>query len=149
MKNYSRFYKCVYFKIQELVDPETYASMGENAWSLFDTTLLSTLDRIRDRYKVPITINNWNNKIPNPFKYRGFRPASYTAGAPLSMHRVGKAIDFDVAGMKAEQVRKDILANPEHLDFMFISRIEMAVNWCHIDVANVPTRIQTFSKVAA
>ena len=91
MKPYNRFYKCSNFKIQELVDPETYDSQGENAWSLFDTILLSTLDRIRDRYKVPVTVNNWHLKVPNPFRYRGFRPPNCTEGAPMSMHRFGKA----------------------------------------------------------
>lgn len=146
MKPYNRFYKCLYFKIQELVDPVTYELMGENSWSLFDTTLLSTLDRLRDRYKVPITINNWHNKPPNPFKYRGFRPSDCDVGAKRSMHRVGKAVDFDVYGMTAEQVRRDLLANQEHLDIMFINRIETGVSWVHIDFANVPTRIQTFSE---
>ncbi len=145
MKPYNRFYKCLYFKIQELVDPVTYESMGENAWSLFDTTLLSTLDRLRDRYKVPITINNWANKVPNPFKYRGFRPSDCEVGAKLSAHRRGQAVDFDVYGMDAEKVRADLLANQEHIDIMFITRIETGVTWVHIDVANVPTRIQTFS----
>lgn len=142
MTPYSRFYKCTYFVIQELVDPETYAALGESAWSLFDTTLLSTMDRLRDRYKVPITINNWHKGAVNPFKSRGFRHPDSTVGAKLSAHKRGQAIDFDVYGMSAEKVRADIKANQEHLDIMFINQVELGVNWVHISTANVPNRIQ-------
>lgn len=143
MKPTNRFYKCVHFKIQELVDPATYEAMGENAWSLFDPYLLSTMDRIRQRYNVPVTINNWHRG--GPFKDRGFRSSDSKTGAKLSAHRRGQAFDFDVDGKTADEVRKDILDNKEHIDFMFINRIEIGVSWVHIDLANVPTRIQTFS----
>lgn len=143
MKPTNRFYKCIHFKIQELVDPETYKLLGENAWSLFDPYLLSTMDRIRQRYNVPVTVNNWHTG--GPFKDRGFRSSDSKTGAKFSAHRTGKAFDFDVEGKTADEVRKDILDNKEHIDFMFINRIEIGVPWVHIDLANVPTRIQTFS----
>jgi hypothetical protein len=145
LKPYDRFYKCLYFKIQELVDQETYKALGDSAWSLFDTTLLSTMDRLRDRYKVPITINNWHRGAVNPFKDRGFRHPNNKTGAPLSAHKRGQAIDFDVYGMDAEKVRKDIMDHQEHLDCMFVTRIEKDVNWVHIETTNQPTRIQLFS----
>lgn len=140
---YSRFYKCVHFDIRELVDPVTYELMGENAWSLFDPLLLSTMDRIRERYKVPVKINDWHTG--GQFKDRGFRSSESTTGSKLSAHRRGQAMDFDITGLTAEFVRKDILANQEHIDFMFVTRIELGVTWVHIDTVNVPTRIQTFS----
>lgn len=143
MTPYTKFYRSAHFELAELCDPVTLTALGEAAWGLFDPYLLSTMDRIRERYKVPITVNNW--KTGGPFKFRGFRPSNCPEGAPLSGHRRGQCIDFDVQGKTAEEVRADILANPDHIDFMFITRIEAGVNWCHIGVENVPNRIQVFS----
>lgn len=147
MTPYNRFYKCVHFELHELVDPVTLKTLGDACWSLFDPYLLSTMDRIRERYGVVIISNNW--KLNGPYKFRGFRPSDCKEGAELSSHRRGTACDFDVYGKTAEEVRRDILDNKEHIDFMFINRIELGVSWVHIDVINVPTRIQTFSKAVA
>jgi len=140
MTPYTRFYKPMFFAIQELCDPETYKTLGEAAWMLFDPLLLSTLDRIRNRYGKPIVINDWVSG--GKFKYRGFRPSNCTEGSPLSAHRRGQAIDFDVKGMTAEEVRQDIKKNQEHIDFMLINQVELAVNWVHISTANIRNRIQ-------
>lgn len=137
---YSRFYMCTHFNIVELVDPETYKTLGESAWSLFDPYLLSTMDRIRGRYKAAVTVNNWNSG--GQFAFRGFRPAGYQGGAMLSAHRRGQAFDFDIAGMTAQQVRDDIKKNMEHIDFQFITVVETDVNWVHIETSNVPNRIK-------
>lgn len=139
MKPYSRFYSPLHFKLQEVCDPDTFKTLGESAWMLFDPYLLSTLDRIRVRYGKPVTINTWADG--GTFKYRGFRPSACTEGAPLSAHRRGQACDMDIQGMTAEEVRQDIKKNMEHMDFMFINQVELNVTWLHISVANVPNRI--------
>ena len=140
MKPTQRFYKCTNFELYELVDKDTLLTLGERAWMLFDPLLLGTLDRIRGRYGKPITINNWHSM--GPFQFRGFRPSSCIEGAKLSSHRRGQAVDFDVQGMSADEVRADIKANPDHMDFMMITQVELNVNWVHISTANVPNRIQ-------
>lgn len=142
IKPYNRFYKCINVDIRQLVDPVTYETLGERCWGLFDDRLLSTIDRLQNRYNHQMVINTWHKKSPNPFRYRGFRPSDCTVGAKLSGHRRGQAIDFDVIGMTAEQVRKDIKENQEHIDFMFVTEVELDVNWCHISVSNVPDRIR-------
>jgi hypothetical protein len=142
LKPYDRFYKCLHVDIRQLVDPETFATLGDRCWGLFDDKLLSTIDRLQNRYNHQMVINTWHKKAPNPFRYRGFRSSDCTVGAKLSSHRRGQAIDFDVVGMTAEQVRKDIRDNIENLDIMFITQVENNVNWVHISTANVPNRIQ-------
>lgn len=142
MTPYSKFYKCLHFNLDELVDPDTLKTLGDAAWGLFDSHLLSTLDRIRERYGKPMTVNNW--KTGGKFKYRGFRPSDCQEGAKLSSHRRGQAVDFDVKGLTAEEVRADILANPEHLDFMFVTRIEAGTSWAHVETTNQPNRIVVF-----
>ena len=144
IKPYNRFYTCINIDLRQIVDPETYAYLGERCWGLFDDRLLSTIDRLQNRYNHQMVINNWHKKVPNPFKYRGFRPSDCTVGAKLSSHRRGQAIDFDVIGMTAEQVRKDIKENQEHLDIMFVSRVENGTNWVHIETTNYPNRIVFF-----
>jgi len=95
------------------------------------------------RFNVPVTVNNW--VTGGPFKSRGFRHPLSTVGSPLSAHKRGQGIDFDVQGMTADQVRAVILAEKEHIDFMFITRMEIGIAWVHIDIANVPNRIQLFT----
>ncbi len=137
------FYKCVHFKIQELVDKETFQALGESAWMLFDRNLLGAMDRIRERYDVEITVNNW--ATGGPFSQRGFRSSDSTTGAKLSGHRRGQNLDFDVKGKTADWVRKDILDNKDHIDFMLITRMEVGISWVHIGVENVPGRILLFN----
>src|SRR4051812_17727107 len=98
MLPFDRFYKCVHFTIEELVDPDTFKTLGQDAWRLFDPLLLATLDRIRERYGRAVTVNNWASTPPGPFRFRGFRPSDCTEGAKLSGHRRGQCIDFDVQG---------------------------------------------------
>jgi len=143
MQPYTRFYTPIHFKPYELVDSVTLTKFGDNVWRLFDPLLLSTIDRIRERYNAPMTINNWS--AGGPFSFRGFRPSDCTEGAPYSGHRRGQCVDFDVKGMTSEQVRQDILKNPDHIDFMFINAIEAGTNWCHISTENVANRIMVFN----
>lgn len=134
------FYKPVHFELQELVDPVTFGTYGDRAWQFLDSRLLANMDRIRNRYGREIRVNDWH--LPGgKFSYRGFRPCSYKGGAPLSQHRFGRAFDFDVKGMTAEEVRADIRANPNNFDFSCITAVEMEVNWVHVDCRNALDRI--------
>lgn len=135
----SSYYAPHFFSIEEFLPPETVGAFGSRAWQFMDSRLLACMDRIRNRYKVPITINNW--KTGGPFQYRGFRPPACTEGAPLSQHRFGRACDFDVQGMTAEEVREDIKANPQHLDFNQLMAVELGTNWVHVDVRCIPDPI--------
>lgn len=121
------------FRLKELVPPDIYDKLGNEAWSLFDDKLIETIDFIRDALGRPITINNWMwNKKDNAMTLRGYRPKDCAIGAVNSAHKTGEAIDFDVQGMKAFEVRTwlklhaDILPHP--------IRVEDDVNWVHLDV---------------
>jgi hypothetical protein len=97
---------------------------------------------IRKNLGKPITINNWywNGK----FSQRGlrtnvqqmFKNAFIRHVLYLSAHVLGRAVDFDVQGMKAQEVREWIVAN-EHL-FPYKIRLEETINgkpitWVHLD----------------
>lgn len=63
------------------------------------------------------------------------------SGIYLSAHCLGKALDFDVKGMKAEDVRKWIINHNYFFDFKI--RLENEKNgeqigWVHIDTIDDP-----------
>jgi hypothetical protein len=136
-------FKPKYFKIQELVDPDTLTRYGEDyCWkTFFDKRLLIQIDLLREYFGKPITINNWNEG--GEFKYRGFRQSNCTVGATNSQHRFGRAVDFDVQGLTADEVRKEICKFKYLPSFKFISRMEDLVTWVHIDCANT-TELELF-----
>ena len=133
--------KSKYFKIQELVSKKVYDRYGENAWMFIDTKLIKVLDLLREHFNKPITVNNW--LWGGNLQQRGLRANKDELVANkkdyyISQHCLGKAVDFNVKGLSAQEVYDEILRNIEK--FYLISRIENIKDtptWVHIDVANV------------
>ena len=132
-----------YFDIQEFVNKATYTKYGINAWQFLCPRLLHTLLIIRKGLGKPITINNWHQG--GKFSQRGLRTniGQIVKGKTLkgmmylSAHVMGKAVDFDVKGYKAEDVRDWISLNAEKLPYKV--RLEQNMKgkpttWCHMDV---------------
>ena len=111
------------------MDKETYELLGDNAINLFNEGLLKDLDNLREYFNKKMTINNWY--WGGVLSQRGFRSLKSETGGLGSQHRQGNAIDFDVEGFTAEQVRKYIIEN-KHL-YPSISRMESNVGWVHCD----------------
>jgi len=122
-------YKPIHFKIHELVPPSLINIDEDRLWELFSEDLLIVIDRLRESLAKPITINNWKSK--GQFSLRGFRPAGTAVGAKNSPHKKGLAVDFDVKGMSAQEVR-DYIKNHQKM-FPEITRMEDKVTWVHID----------------
>lgn len=128
-----------YFKIQELVGEETYNKHKDNAWFVFDTNLLHCLLILRTNIDKPFTINNWYKG--GRFSQRGLRDNTQSIlknkkRLYLSGHVLGKAFDFDVKGMTAEEVRDWIKENEDLLPCKV--RLEhrkdgVPINWVHLD----------------
>ena len=138
-------YQPVHFKIQELVDPETYAAQGEDSISVLKRPIIAALDFIRETLGKRITVNNWHSG--GPFSQRGYRPPDSTVGPGHDAHRDGNAFDFDVEDMTAQEVRDWIQENKDLEGLAPIFRMESDVNWCHIDGRdNGFPRIHLFSK---
>lgn len=121
-----------YFSIEELVCKHIYEKWRNNAWQFLDTHYLHALLVIRkDILKSPMVCNH------NSATQRGVRcnkcdlvknkPSVY-----MSSHILGKAGDFTVEGMTAEQARQKIKSNAHLLPCNV--RIEGGVSWLHIDV---------------
>lgn len=130
------FYQPKYFKAYELVPADIFNSLEEwRIWLLFDPRILWTIDRIRELYGKPMTVNNW--KSGGPFSLRGWRPSSVdlVKGVLVDQHKYGRAIDFDIAGVPASSFVSDVLSRPAANEFQYITGLEIA-SWNHIDCRN-------------
>lgn len=122
-----------YFTIKELVCNHTYQRWGERSWQFLSTDYLHTLLIIRrDILKSPMICNNYNSKTYQ----RGLRCnkcdlVQSKSNVYLSSHILGKAGDFTVNGMSAEDARTLIKANSHLLPYNI--RLEDDVSWLHID----------------
>ena len=127
--------------IRELVDPETFRTLGPAAWSLIDPRLHATLNQLKARYGWTIIVNTWFMKnwqrFGEKWTYRCFRPSGVGVGKPNGAHYKGMGVDFDAYGpnglmIPADLVRKQILSDIEF--FPHIRCMETGINWVHIDV---------------
>lgn len=124
-----------YFDIVELVCPHTYNKWKERSWQFLDTEFLHNLLILRrDIIKQPMYCNNWDKQ--GQFSQRGLRCnicqiVKDKKDVYLSAHVLGKAGDFDVKSMTAEQARNLILDHQDMLPYPF--RLEGKVNWLHFD----------------
>jgi hypothetical protein len=131
------YYKTKHFDLKEFFDDSTYKKLaGSNVLSgLIDDRILITMDNIREYFDTQVYINNWMHG--KSFRFRGFRPSWCDVGSQHSQHRYGRAVDFDVVGIPAEEVRKEILVNQKKEEFKYITAMEYGTNWVHIDCRNI------------
>lgn len=136
------------FKLEELVCPHVFAKYGTVAWSFFDPRLLETVDFLRHRLNKPIVINNWHKN--GSFSQRGlrctncelFRKAINEGSLYASPHMFGQAVDFDVLGFTAEEVREVIISGQAALPYPI--RLEAGVSWVHLDVRATDQKVYLF-----
>lgn len=120
-----------FFDVDELVCNHTFLKWGEASWQFLNTDYLHTLLIIRrDILQAPMTCNY------SLMRQRGLRcnmcPLVQEKGTVyLSSHLLGKAGDFTVKGMTAEEARQKIRQNAHLLPYPI--RIEDGVTWLHID----------------
>lgn len=123
-----------YFYIQEFVPEEIYTRFGEKSIWFVDKRIILLADFIRNRFKKPMTVNNWHNG--GTFNYRGFRPRSYEIGGELSQHRFGRGIDFNIESITSEEIYNDIKSNNDiylKAGATTIEDISFTPTWNHID----------------
>lgn len=132
-----------YFYISELVCAHTYARFGEQSWQFLDDKLLESILFLREQiFCVAMTVNT------SSLKQRGLRcnlcdtvqTNTKKNQQYLSAHILGKAIDFDVKGLSAEQARQKIRAAQSSMPYNF--RLEKGVNWVHYDVLDLNNGIK-------
>lgn len=128
-----------YFCIEEFVDKTVFDKYGEAAWKFIDQSIIDCILVIREGLGKPMTINNW--KWGGSFSQRGLRHnmsslVKNKTRLYLSAHIFGKAVDFDVEGMTAVEVREWIAANADKFPCKIRLERNMKgnpISWVHLD----------------
>ena len=120
-----------YFKVKELVCPHTYQRSGENAWQFLSTCYLETLLVIREQILADPMYCNTSNLNQRGLRCNLCPIVANKQSLYLSAHILGKAGDFTVRGLTAEEARNKIIQNAHLLPYPI--RMEKNVTWLHID----------------
>lgn len=125
-----------FFVLEELLPQSTFESLARSGkqargWMAFDVRILAALDALRAHFG-PLVANDWHTG--GAFHARGLRVPGMPDYSLMSQHSFGRAVDLVSKNFSAEEMRAEILRNPE--TFSGISRIEMGVSWLHIDAGN-------------
>ncbi len=122
-----------YFKTQEVVSESTYNTRGERSLQLVDSRIQTFLDNLREALGRPITCNDW--LWGGKFQWRGLRTSESEDFSQWSQHTFGRAIDFTVKGMTAQEVRDWIIQNRDLWWVKPITFLEEGkfVTWVHCD----------------
>ncbi|HHT9146881.1 MAG TPA: hypothetical protein ACFYD4_14600 [Candidatus Wunengus sp. YC61] len=144
----------LYFRLEELVSPDTFETLGEKAWLLFNSQALLALEELREFFDAPFMVNNWH--LGGRFRHRGHRTPQEAIDlkSPHSSHAFMKvdgvwipkcnAFDCDIKGYTAEEARRKIIANKDNPLLKRIMRVEGKKNWLHFDLSPVPQEKRIF-----
>ena len=121
-----------FFQIRELVCEHTHSKWGERSWQFLDTAFLHNLLVIRrDILQAPMVCNH-GTQLQRGLRCNRCGLVSQTDAVYLSSHVLGKAGDFTVQGMTAQEARSRIRNSANLLPYPL--RMEGGVTWLHIDV---------------
>lgn len=139
------------FTLPEIVCPHVYKQLGDKAWRLFDPRLFAVINQLRGWIGKPFYVNNWSEG--GNLDERGFRciqcdtvrQAIKENRLYVSAHMTGQAVDFNVEGMTAAEIRSYIISRKR--DLAHPIRLELDVPWVHIDTRpNDYNKIEFFTK---
>lgn len=135
-----------YFQIRELVCEHTHSEWGERAWQFLDTNYLACLLVIRrDILQQPMTCNH-DEATQRGLRCNLCQIVKDKDKLYLSSHVLGKAGDFTVKGLTAQEARSRIRNNAHLLPCPI--RMESGVSWLHFDVLpqfGITTKVYEFS----
>lgn len=121
-----------FFQIRELVCEHTHSKWGERAWQFLDTAFLHNLLVIRrDILQAPMVCNH-GSQLQRGLRCNRCGLVAQKDAVYLSSHVLGKAGDFTVQGMTAQEARSRIRNSANLLPYPL--RMEGGVTWLHIDV---------------
>lgn len=121
-----------FFQIRELVCEHTHSKWGERSWQFLDTAYLHNLLVIRrDILQAPMVCNH-GSQLQRGLRCNRCGLVAQKDAVYLSSHVLGKAGDFTVQGMTAQEARSRIRNSANLLPYPL--RMEGGVTWLHIDV---------------
>lgn len=121
-----------YFQIRELVCRHTYSQWGERSWQFLDTDYLECLLIIRRDILKRAMVCNTNTQNQRGLRCNLCQIVKDKDKLYISSHILGKAGDFTVEGMTAQEARSMIRNNAHLLPCPI--RMEGGVSWLHFDV---------------
>jgi len=125
--------KSKYFKVHEFVPEHMYKRYGEKAWRFIQPGLIRIYDTLKERFpNGTITINNYaygGNRY-----WSGLRTPESPYYSETSIHSFGGGGDSKFSAYAEEDVRQDIIDNPEI--YPDVKGIEMGISWLHVDTRN-------------
>lgn len=120
-----------FFQVRELVCSHVFSKWGERSWQFLSTDYLHNLLVIRrDILQMPMVCNH------DGAEQRGLRcnmckMVKEKKAAYLSSHILGRAGDFSVQGLTAQEARSRIRTMQNLLPYPL--RMEGGISWLHID----------------
>lgn len=121
-----------YFQVSELVCEHIHSKWGERSWQFLSTDYLHNLLVIRrDILQMPMTCNH-SGANQRGMRCNRCKTVQEKTSVYLSSHILGKAGDFTIKGMTAEEARTKIKQNERLLPCRI--RMEANVTWLHFDV---------------
>jgi len=133
------YYRPENFQLYELYPKDIFEKgMSEpngeqKLWQMWDDRILYTIQHLRNRFG-SMVCNTWY--WGGNSQYRGWRPFDCPEGEKFSIHKAWKAVDLISKNFTATDIRSQILADPFHEDFKYITCVEMNVSWLHVDTRN-------------
>jgi uncharacterized protein YcbK (DUF882 family) len=127
-----------HFQLQELVPQAAFTEMGEKAIELLHPDLIDSIEKLRVQLAVPLRVNNWNSG--GTFQNRGWRPRNSKVGAKKSLHKEGKAVDFDSPGLPMIELFKLVWNNRDWIvkntAFRIIESFTATPGWVHLAIGD-------------
>ena len=117
-----------YFEISELINPEILKILSlEAAWLLIPQHVRYGLDRLRELYGEPITINDGD------YVDSGIRTQNCSTGATYSAHKCNRGlIAFDLKCADQNKLRNIIEDNFADLHIKEVENYDKTLGWTHV-----------------
>lgn len=120
-----------FFQVRELVCSHVFSKWGERSWQFLSTDYLHNLLVIRrDILQMPMVCNH-DGAEQRGLRCNMCRMVKEKKTAYLSSHILGRAGDFSVQGLTAQEARSRIRTMQNLLPYPM--RMEGGVSWLHID----------------
>ena len=118
------------FELKEFVPKSILDRFGNNSLWFLDPRIIAVSHGIRNFFGAAMTINT------DIMQGRGFRMPD-SPGAPLSQHKFGRAIDFNIKGKTSDEVYNEILTNERTFINLGVTTLEdkrLTPSWTHVDI---------------
>jgi len=156
------------FNLKEFVSPLTWRRFGLKSIWFIDPKIIVIAQLLRDITGASVTINDWH--LEGRYKYSGYRPPfivrikkifanrfepiktlsaflkivkRYKIGAAESQHKMGRAIDVKVEGLRSVEVYNIVMAHSAEFikaGLTAIEDVEKTPTWVHLDCRNTASK---------